>query len=57
MNNEDKINKLEARIINLEAELEGLYTGNSKLVTMYKAIQELQALHEAPANKFTHYLG
>tara|TARA_R110000744_G_scaffold367559_1_gene477090 strand:+ start:258 stop:431 length:174 start_codon:yes stop_codon:yes gene_type:complete len=57
MNDKDKINKLEARIINIEAEMETLYTENQRLLSLYKAVQELQELHDAPANKFTYYLG
>jgi|TARA_R110000803_G_scaffold196294_1_gene259575 hypothetical protein len=57
MNDKDKINKLEARIINIEAEMDALYTENQRLLSLYKAVQELQELHDAPANKFTYYLG
>lgn len=49
--------QLEKKIKMLEAEIESLYKENEHLVKMYKAIQELQEMHPAPANAFTYYLG
>ena len=55
MNTElEKINK---KIKMLEDELSDLYRENLKLRQIYAAIQELQELHDAPAAKFTYYLG
>jgi flavoprotein len=49
--------EMEKKIKMLEAEIESLYKENEHLVKMYKAIQELQDMHDAPANAFTYYLG
>jgi len=49
--------QMEKKIKMLEAEIESLYKENEHLVKMYKAIQELQEQHDAPASKFTYYLG
>jgi len=49
--------EIEKKIKMLEEELEALYKENAHLLKMYKAIQELQELHDAPASKFTYYLG
>jgi len=49
--------QMEKKIKMLEAEIESLYKENEHLVKMYKAIQELQEQHDAPAAKFTYYLG
>jgi len=49
--------QMEKKIKMLEVEIESLYKENEHLVKMYKAIQELQEMHESPAMKFTYYLG
>ncbi len=54
---QDKTRNLEKKIEMLEEELEALYKENAHLLKMYKAIQELQEQHDAPASKFTYYLG
>ena len=51
------IKQMEKKIKMLEAEIDSLYKENEHLVKMYKAIQELQEMHESPAMKFTYYLG
>ena len=51
------IQQIEKKMKMLEAEIESLYKENEHLVKMYKAIQELQEMHESPAMKFTYYLG
>ena len=51
------IKQIEKKMKMLEAEIESLYKENEHLVKMYKAIQELQEMHESPAMKFTYYLG
>ena len=50
------IKEIEKKLKRLEEELEVLYKENEHLVKMYKAIQELQQEHEAPASKFAYYL-
>ena len=50
------IKEIEKKLKRLEEELEALYKENENLVKMYKAIQELQQEHEAPASKFAYYL-
>ena len=49
--------EMEKKVKRLEAEIESLYKENEHLVKMYKAIQELQEQYDAPASKFTYYLG
>tara|TARA_R110001583_G_scaffold80047_1_gene215445 strand:+ start:249 stop:419 length:171 start_codon:yes stop_codon:yes gene_type:complete len=51
------IKEIEKKMKRLEAEIESLYKENEHIVKMYKAIQELQEMHESPAMKFTYYLG
>ena len=54
---ENKIEELESRITGLESDIDAMYKENKRLFQMYKAIQELQEMHEAPASKLTYYLG
>lgn len=51
------IKEIEKKMKRLEAEIESLYKENEHIVKMYKAIQELQEMHDSPAMKFTYYLG
>ena len=53
----NELKEMKKKIKMLEEELADLYKGNKELVKMYKAIQELQELHDAPAAKFSYYLG
>ena len=53
----NQIKEMKKKIKMLEEELAELYKDNKELIKMYRAIQELQELHDAPAAKFTHYLG
>ena len=57
MNNKDRMEKLEKKLKMLEEEVDAMYRENTRLLKMYKAIQELQEMHEAPASKLTYYLG
>ena len=57
MNNKDRMEKLEKKVKMLEEEVDAMYKENTRLLQMYKAIQELQEMHEAPASKLTYYLG
>ena len=50
------IKEIEKKMKRLEAEIESLYKENEHIVKMYKAIQELQEMHDSPAMKFTYYL-
>ena len=49
--------QIEKKMKMLEEEIESLYKENEHIVKMYKAIQELQEMHDSPAMKFTYYLG
>ena len=51
------IKQIEKKMKRLEEEIESLYKENEQIVKMYKAIQELQEMHDSPAMKFTYYLG
>lgn len=51
-----EIEKLNKKIRMLEEEMSDLYKENTRLLKIYKAVQELQELHEAPATKFNYYL-
>jgi len=53
----NELKEMKKKIKMLEEELADLYKDNKELVKMYKAIQELQELHDAPAAKFSYYLG
>ena len=57
MNDKDRMEKLEKKVKMLEEEVDAMYKENTRLLQMYKAIQELQEMHEAPASKLTYYLG
>tara|TARA_R110000744_G_scaffold14461_3_gene41199 strand:- start:69 stop:239 length:171 start_codon:yes stop_codon:yes gene_type:complete len=54
---ENGMQQMEKKLKRLEAEIESLYKENEHIVKMYKAIQELQEMHDSPAMKFTYYLG
>ena len=54
---QDNTRNLEKKIKMIEEELADLYKDNKELIKMYKAIQELQEQHDAPAAKFSYYLG
>ena len=51
-----ELEKLNKKIKMLEEEMSELYKENRRFLKIYKAVQELQELHEAPAAKFTYYL-
>ena len=53
----NELKEMKKKIKMLEDELADLYNDNKALTKMYKAIQELQEQHDAPAAKFTYYLG
>jgi len=53
----NELKEMKKKIKMLEDELAELYKDNKELIKMYKAIQELQEQHDAPAAKFTYYLG
>ena len=53
----NELKEMKKKIKMLEDELAELYKDNKVLIKMYNAIQELQEQHDAPAAKFTYYLG